>query len=41
MKTKSSLKNALTRGKGTILVRRRGRLFAINKANSKIKYRQS
>ena len=41
MKTKSSLKNALTRAKDVILVRRRGRLFVISKSNSKIKYRQA
>ncbi|MCL2567515.1 MAG: type B 50S ribosomal protein L36 [Alphaproteobacteria bacterium] len=40
MKVKSSLKSMKTRGKGCFVVKRRGRLYVINKLNPRFKARQ-
>lgn len=40
MRVKSSLKSLKTRGKGCSIVRRRGKLYVINKLNPKLKARQ-
>ena len=40
MKIKSSLKTAKTRDKNNKLVRRKGRLYVINKTNPRMKARQ-
>ena len=40
MKIKNSLKAAKTREKGCILVRRKGRVYVINKRNPRYKTRQ-
>tara|TARA_Y100000591_G_C21471511_1_gene515897 strand:- start:437 stop:562 length:126 start_codon:yes stop_codon:yes gene_type:complete len=40
MKVKSSLKSAKTRDKNNQLVRRKGRLYVINKTNPRMKARQ-
>lgn len=40
MRVKSSLKSLKTRGKGCSIVRRRGKLYVINKLNPKFKARQ-
>ena len=40
MKIKSSLKKAKTRDKNNQLVRRKGRLYVINKTNPRMKARQ-
>lgn len=40
MKLKSSLKAAKQRGKGCQIVRRRGRMYVINKQNPRFKARQ-
>ena len=41
MKKTSSLKTLKTRGKGCQVVRRRGRVFVINKENPRFKARQA
>jgi len=40
MKVKSSLKSMKTRGKGCIVVRRRGKIYVVNKQNPRFKARQ-
>ncbi|MFL1780672.1 50S ribosomal protein L36 [Candidatus Hepatincolaceae symbiont of Richtersius coronifer] len=40
MKVKSSLKSMKTRGKGCSIVKRRGKIYVINKLNPKFKARQ-
>lgn len=40
MKIRNSLKSAKTRDKNCVLVRRRGRLYVINKKNPRLKARQ-
>ena len=40
MKVRNSLKSAKRREKGCRVVRRRGRIFVINKANPRFKARQ-
>jgi large subunit ribosomal protein L36 len=40
MRVKSSLKSLKTRGKGCAIVRRRGKIFVINKSNPRLKARQ-
>ncbi len=40
MKVKSSLKSMKTRGKGCSVVKRRGKLYVINKLNPRFKARQ-
>ena len=40
MKVKCSLKSAKTRGKDCKLVRRKGRIYVINKKNPRMKARQ-
>ena len=40
MKVKSSLKSMKNRGKGCMIVRRRGKLFVISKLNPRFKARQ-
>lgn len=40
MKVLNSLRSAKTRGTGTQLVRRRGRVYLINKRNPRLKARQ-
>jgi len=40
MKVKNSLKSAKVRGKGCRVVRRRGRVYVINKRNPRLKVRQ-
>ncbi len=40
MKVKSSLKSAKVRAKGCVVVRRKGRIYVINKQNPRLKTRQ-
>ena len=40
MKIRNSLKTAKTRDKNCVLVRRRGRVYVINKKNKRFKARQ-
>jgi large subunit ribosomal protein L36 len=40
MKIRNSLKSAKTRDKNCVLVRRRGRLYVLNKKNPRLKARQ-
>jgi large subunit ribosomal protein L36 len=40
MKIRNSLKSAKTRDKNNFLVRRRGRLYVLNKKNPRMKVRQ-
>lgn len=40
MKVKSSLKSMKTRGKGCAIVKRRGKIYVINKLNPRFKARQ-
>jgi len=40
MKIRNSLKSAKTRDKNCVLVRRKGRMFIINKRNPRFKARQ-
>ncbi len=40
MKIRNSLKSAKTRDKNCVLVRRKGRMFVINKRNPRFKARQ-
>ena len=40
MKVRNSLKSAKTRGRDCVVVRRRGRVYVINKRNKRFKARQ-
>jgi large subunit ribosomal protein L36 len=40
MKIRNSLKSANTRDKNSVVVRRRGRVYVINKKNPRLKARQ-
>lgn len=40
MKVRNSLKSAKTRDRNCVIVRRRGRVFVINKRNKRFKARQ-